>query len=501
MSDAAAPPNAAAASSANAAPPPDDLGPFAPPAGFEFPPELQGPAPRSIPAFLRAGRHGNAWRKGLLLGAEVSLVCLVAQRLDFVQQMAVFIPPLEWLTWIGAGGLSATVGAWLWMKLAPSRFDCVAQGKPFAARVRQVGLIAEAQPGGGAYYKMAADLEFPHPETGHMMTATTVSDPVSPYGIINASRYRCLLQPGDYATAVYLPAKGIESLRLYGFLGLNPEIEFLLKDGQPIRPQNAVSAGLFGMVALVGLLGGAMWLFHAFERLAPVEPNYLPLVGLILGSFLGLSLLMGALVHAANVRAASMDASPRKRLQESVVGGAAFGFVLALFVAMPALFTLNAKLGQSPNPEFRLVEIADFWQETWMAMVRRYRIEYREVSSGQKSRYPSMPSQMAKFHKGGLAFLEIHPGAFGGRWIRDIHPLDLDGQMEANPDGSGAKLVVRVGANTADHGFRAVSLGKEERALVVTTIQGDLDAQLQASFSAPAGASMPKIAVEIRDAP
>jgi hypothetical protein len=509
MSDAAAPPNAAAAaaaaSSANAVAPPDDLGPFAPPAGFEFPPELQGLAPRRAPRSIQAGSHASGWRKGLLFAAQASVICMIASRLDFVQYWSYFIPPLAGLFWIGAAGLAATLIAWIWQKMAPSRLEYIIKGQPVAVRVLDVQIVAEQQAASNMtingvpvqaviVYKMAAVFDFPHPELGKMVRGAAFSEPIQPGSDKTFSRYQCALKPGDYATAVYLPEEGLSSLTLYGCLGLNPNIHFALKDGKPLHPVNVAALILYGMVGLVAFLGGIVFLIQFLGSLSPVEPNEGLIAGIFFAAFAGFSVLAALLIYAAKGKNA-VEGKTAGRLKSACGMGALTGFFLALFVAMPGALLLNAWWGHQES-KFRLVKIEHFWQQTWSGIISNYEIKYHYLPGSNTQSLSSTPKQMAPLTPGKLALLEIRPGAFAGPWVKDIIPLEAEGEALPESTKENLKIALTIGIQTPQ-GFQAISLSKEENNQILREMEAELKTELKKSL--PPDMPMPAIALEFRE--
>jgi hypothetical protein len=83
-------------------------------------------------------------------------------------------------------------------------------------------------------------------------------------------------------------------------------------------------------------------------------------------------------------------------------------------------FTANALLDKS-NPEFRPVEIVEFWSTTHSFLLRQYEIEYRFPGETQTRKLLSSPAHMARFRtRHGMA--EVHDGRFGRSWVKEITP-------------------------------------------------------------------------------
>jgi len=83
--------------------------------------------------------------------------------------------------------------------------------------------------------------------------------------------------------------------------------------------------------------------------------------------------------------------------------------------------TANALLDKS-KPEFRPVEIVEFWSTTHSFLFREYEIEYRFPGESQTRKLLSTPAHMRQFHsRSGIA--EVHAGRFGWCWVKTLAPL------------------------------------------------------------------------------
>jgi len=82
--------------------------------------------------------------------------------------------------------------------------------------------------------------------------------------------------------------------------------------------------------------------------------------------------------------------------------------------------TANALLDKS-KPEFRPVEIVEFWSTTHSFLFREYEIEYRLPGETQTLKLLSSPAHMGHFRtKRGVA--EVHAGRFGWPWVKELTP-------------------------------------------------------------------------------
>ena len=74
----------------------------------------------------------------------------------------------------------------------------------------------------------------------------------------NAAVINSGVEAGDYVTLVYLPGTLAASLQLYGWLGLNPDLELIQKNGRPLNPRSTKTA--MAVVFVMTALAGRCWL-------------------------------------------------------------------------------------------------------------------------------------------------------------------------------------------------------------------------------------------------
>jgi hypothetical protein len=98
------------------------------------------------------------------------------------------------------------------------------------------------------------------------------------------------------------------------------------------------------------------------------------------------------------------------------------GLLLGGVVVLCWCGTANALLDKS-EPEFRLVEIVEFWSTTHTFLFREYEIEYRFPSESQTRKLLSTPGHMHQF-RSRRAMAEVHAGRFGWPWVKTIVPVE-----------------------------------------------------------------------------
>src|SRR5262249_18594444 len=122
----------------------------------------------------------------------------------------------------------------------------------------------------------------------------------------------------------------------------------------------------------------------------------------------------------------AVELEPRKR---GLFG--AHGFLMTVVIGLGSVllgglvvlclcFTANGLLDKS-KPEFRPVEIVEFWSTTHSFLFREYQIEYRLPGETRTRKLLSTPAQMRQFRaRQGVA--EVHAGRFGWSWVKELAP-------------------------------------------------------------------------------
>ena len=268
-----------------------ELGPFSPPPDYTFEPEFQAAIPRPIPKAFRNGLHEQRWRTGLTSGLMVGTIFLLLSTFQFVRDLGYYILPLAYLDWAGWGTLAGTILAGIYHSAVTGRKIYVKQGQPIIVRVLAVDPYVRAM-GEGRVFGFMTAIEYYRTDKNEIDYAMIPSGDVG--NAILMKRYGVSIKPGDYVTAVSLPEKFLKSLRLYGFLGLNPDVNFLLKNDKKIEQH-------FSLSKTIGIVLGVMALFtlilfgtYSFGYSGPTEGSWV-----ILGSAAGLGILAGFAIAMA----------------------------------------------------------------------------------------------------------------------------------------------------------------------------------------------------------
>jgi hypothetical protein len=196
------------------------------------------------------------------------------------------------------------------------------------------------------------------------------------------------------------------------------------------------------MFALFGLFAVLFWNVYAFSRYQPLD---LTLARTALPVGLGGLVLGGGLIAWLALRQARSRRELAVRNEKALAAGEAleiqvskkgpFGahsllmtlvigagsLVLGGVIVLCWCLTANALFDKS-RPEFRPVEIVEFWTRTHNFLFREYEIEYRFPGETQTQRLLSTPAHMSRFRtKHGVA--EVHAGWLGWSWVKEIAPL------------------------------------------------------------------------------
>lgn len=422
-------------------PPPDAV--FTPPVGYEFEPELQGPSPRELPDDVGQGLHAQRRRRltaGLAVGGVLSLGL---SGMPFVNALAVYIVPLAYLSWIGAGLLAMSCFAMLKDRFTEGPYRYIREGQPLVARVvdlfKAPSITVNGQP---SRYAFTAVIEFLDPATGVVVRQSAKSS-----DFIDQNAYQTSFRVGDYVTAIYLPNQYPASLRLYAFLDLMPGLGLVAREKG--NEKNAVWTTLLGIVSIFGFLLTLFWNIYADGRYEPIAFNHrLAMWPMIAGAvILGGGMFLALWLHGRRVQRRRLERNAQAEAagQAIEVGEAnafeqrglhgwflkiilTFGcLLLGLLGALTALcwcFTINACIDTSA-PEMRPAIITNMTMTTHSFLFRHYDIEYTFPADASKMKFLTTPEHMAEFD-GPLGMAEIHQGYLGWPWVKDIHPVRVD---------------------------------------------------------------------------
>lgn len=413
---------------------------FTPPADYEFELELQGTPPREVPDDVWHGLHARRRRRlftGLLVSGAVSLAL---SGVPFINALAVYIVPLEYLSWIGAALLAMAIFGKLKDRFTQGPYRYIREGQPLVARVVELVKAPTVVVNGQASrHAFTAVIEFSDPVTG-----VTARIPAKSSDFIDKNAYQTSFRVGDYVTAIYLPNKYPASLRLYAFLDLMPDLGLVRR--QKGDEQKSAWWTLFGVVLIFGMFLALFWDIYAYGRYEPIAFDHrLAMWPMIAGAvILGGGFLVGIWLHErrsqrlkrernaqAEAAGEAVEVGESTPLEQRGLHGwflkiiLPFGcLLLGAGTALCWCFTINACLDTSA-PEMRPALITEMTMTTHSFLFRHYDIEYMVPPDTAKMTFLTTPEHMEQF-AGPVGLAEIHQGYLGWPWVKDIRPAAVE---------------------------------------------------------------------------
>lgn len=401
----------------------------------QFEPEWDGISPREVPAELRNGPFASKRRSSRIACITAGIICLGFSFIPLIQKWGQFVLPLAYLNWIGAGLIIIGVGLFLYHMISDGRFDYVKNGIPLASRILDLAFIpVRTHNGSEASHRYRALVELEHPDTGEMYQFNAMSDEVPQ---MFKDKYEVTYRIGDTATAVYLPGRFEKTVRLYGFLGLRPDIGMVKKgaESQSTSPFKTIAT----VCAAAFFIFGMGWCIYALERYMPVEHHWSEFaIGGAGAATIGLSFFIyvireesrtrrkialkneEAIAEGRAVQFTAQKGFMAKRILPIIVllGALLLGFLVTICFA----WAMNAWLDDSP-PQYRPVIIIDRIQKTHKGIIRTYEIKYQflDDASKEKHSYSTSPDEIDSFRIP-LGQADIRHGRFGWPWLNVIEP-------------------------------------------------------------------------------
>lgn len=295
--------------------------------------------------------------------------------------------------------------------------------------------------GQAVQYTITATVGMNHPSSGEPTVLEMTSGGI---GEGHKDRFTTSFAVGDVVTVVHLPEDPEGSLRLYGFLGLNPDIGLVPKPGvEPARPFTLALT----VVGVVALFTALFWNVYAFQRFQPIEPDYdaatipMALGGLLLGGGFLVATLVGhrrerRRQEEAN-RQAAMDGRPLEYGASSfwgqqgwwarvlavivIAGALGLGAVTALVWAWSANALFDGGVAEEVGAQVIRVEVT-----TESYVFRSYVVVYRLPGSREEIEYSATSDELERFTDR-PAVAEVMPGRFGWPWVRRLRPASGEG--------------------------------------------------------------------------
>ncbi len=429
----------------------DSLPAFDPPEDYQFEPEVRAAAPRALPGYA-LDKLRNSRRTTYLVLAFAAGSCLALDTQPWIRTFSLYFLPLGYLPWIAGGLFAMLVIAYLRRNSLPKHYVFLRDGAPQAARIEQLVKAPTAIMNGQAtHYAYKAVVTLRKPEDGEAFHVGIQSEPFS---ADKRNDYDCTYKVGDYVTALRLSGKKGPLVQLYGFLGLDPKVGVVRKQGwswggHPLKVLALLVFVLFFFISL-------MWNVYAFGKYEPLQVSFREMIPVIIpGVVLGLAIIVG--LYA---RFRKMAREIRERNAEAVRQGQAvevgsadvlgqkglYGliFKLILLVGIPFLcsillycwaITFNAWFDHSPA-EFKRVKIVDMLMVTHGGIFREYELKYILAGETEKRSLMSTPQHLGLFLGTDLGEAEIHKGAFGWKWVKTIRPVkkaNFQSEVEEKP--------------------------------------------------------------------
>jgi hypothetical protein len=388
--------------------------------------ELLPPIPRPVPVSLtqhpvrRARRASNRTFSVFLL--VFSVLAWLFRDSSWMRNAALYFTPLgglSWLCWIGVG-----LGVWglfqWWTPWNKDPFNYLRNGIPVVGRVVDLRLeVAVKTNGAPTSFAYDAYFQFKDPATQTLSVARLRSQQV-PASMAQLDRLRCRV--GEYRTALYLPGEVAKSLTLYGFTGVNPDLDL-------IERKTAARASwktLLWAIVVSGSMVAVFWGLSAYS-LTHVDVHRL-LTWLAPGACLGAILPWFAYTKRVraeernNLRAIQQGSTRTGSTYRrgSRLGQALLGAIAGTLLFGGILLTVNGMFDRSPGRS-TTVEVGDTWCTTHNGLLKTYEVEYVDPETGKSEKLGISPMELKVHH--GVGVLTVHPGALGFPWEEiHVHP-------------------------------------------------------------------------------
>ncbi len=416
--------------------PPENIPVFSPPADYPLEPELLEETPRQIPGFVYDSSYvkkAKQVQRGLLSAA---VFCMALQFLPFVQDLSAYVLPLGYAGWLGVVLILLYLGAVVSLTRGGGPLKYFTHGQPVVVQVLElVKQPTVIMNGSETHFAFVAVVQLRHPDTGELVVETVSSDN---FATDTKARYHTTLKVGDYATALYLPENTSEPFKIYGFLGFNPEVNYL-----ELEEKNSAFTDVVTAITVVLIVGGLMMALYSMERYETLAfPfNALTVSVVALGAFAGLACLIGGYLYQRKQRR-----EQRARNEAALVSGGVLelerppekGFgkfqqmllMLALIAGaslMGGLLTgtsllfLNGFLDTS-EPRQVPVTLGDRFTETQSFVFRQYKVEYILAGETKTRDHSTSPLGLFMLMGGDEGVALVKEGAMGWPWVSTILP-------------------------------------------------------------------------------
>jgi len=399
----------------------------------QLPEELRGPTPRPRPAFVRQSPLA-AKQLNIFLGCMVAGgMCLVLSPLPFVKTMALYLLPLEYLTWIGLG--LCAIGALIYVSGAELKRACkyLEEGEAAFGRVQALvkkpTLLVHGQP---STYALFAAVEVRHPETGETCLREVKS---RDFSASKKDRVSTRFRVGDAVPVVWLPHKFDKTVQIYDFLDVSPEatLQWDTPKASPLWQTIALTA------FLVAFMFALFWNVYAIGRFEPLDFEFMQgLPVFALGGVISAAAVVACYVFAIrkrrevaaqNQQAIAAGEAVELQINRKPVRGALFAIILVLGAAglggatvLCWAMTANALLDKSPAQPV-VVGITEMIEETTDFIYREYKMKYRRAQDKSDHTLLTTPDHINQFLQLRIGIAQVRQGRFGWPWVETIDPI------------------------------------------------------------------------------
>lgn len=394
------------------------LGPFDPPADFDHGDEFDPAIPRPIPGRLRKGSFGRRRWSTVLTLLVLGIGAVIFAPIPFVHRLSFHILPLAYLNYIGYGLIALAAFIGIRNRVSKARYNYVRDGEPLVGRVLAVftpsrTVIDPQTKAVSEFFRYLVAFESEDPETRKMERLSVLSE--DEWDAKKQGQFDPGVDAGDYVTLVRLPEAGPESTRLYGFLGLDPERDFITRNGRPLSGVSPFTAVLISLAVLLGIWFLILGIY-VIECCMPSEWDWkVGIPFLAVGGVLG-AIGLGWLISLEQRK----QGAPKK---SAVIVGGFFGIIAGALAGGVVMGSINAAFDRTVV-SYKPIRINQHWMTTHNFIIRTYEVEYAELGGGKSTKHGVSVEDLEKLRDADLGALEIRQGALGLEWIAALHPME-----------------------------------------------------------------------------
>ena len=235
-----------------------------PGAGLE--PELALQTPREIPAELWTGSYARQAKKNISKLVKGGIIAIAMGGMSLVEDLASFFPLIEYSSWLGVGllGVGAVLAVDLWV--IRRRFRYVTDGVPTRVRIDDLALAPHTQSHGQpTSHRFHVWYSWRDPSNDETITCEDQSDVIKEEDRVKVTTS---FRIGDEVTALHFKSNPRKTVRLYGFLGLKPDLGLVDRDDYVPSP---LWMDVLGTAAIWLFIALTVWNVYALRRFDPIN--------------------------------------------------------------------------------------------------------------------------------------------------------------------------------------------------------------------------------------